>query len=141
MNAPRSPKSTYVAAFLLGGVIALLVAAPARSAEVFRLDRIPIVRFTAAAENQLVRRTGVLNISGDVAWRITQTIPRPANTLAWALDRNLVNVTTWLAFHSLGGLALAIRATSLWPRVKARRLRLASSSISPPARNCLAVTR
>lgn len=107
MNKLRSPKSTYVAAFLLGGLVALLVSAPARSAEVFRLDRIPIVRFTAAADNQLHRRTGVLNISGDVDWRITQTIPRPENTPAGALDRNLVNVTTWLAFHSLGSLTLA----------------------------------
>jgi hypothetical protein len=42
MTTLRSPKSTYVAAFLLGGLIALLFAAPARSAEVFRLDDIEI---------------------------------------------------------------------------------------------------
>lgn len=107
MHLHRSPKSTHVAGFLFGGLIALLLAAPARAAEAFRLDRLPVVRFTDTADNQLLRRTGVLNISGDVAWRITQTIPRPANTPAWALDRNLVNVTTWLAFHSLGGPALA----------------------------------
>jgi hypothetical protein len=106
MKIRRSPKATYVAAFLLGGLIALLIAAPARAAEAFRLDRIPIVRFTALANDQLQLRTGVLNVSGEVVWRITQTIARPANTPEWALDRNLVNVTTWFALHSLGGLAL-----------------------------------
>ena len=61
MNPLRSPKSTYVAAFLLGGLIGLLVAAPARAAEPFRVDRIPIVRFTALPNDQLQLRTGVLN--------------------------------------------------------------------------------
>lgn len=97
----------YVAAFLLGGLIALLVAAPARSAETFRLDRIAVVRITPVAEDQLLLRNGVLGVSGDIAWRGTQTIARPANTPAWALNRNLVNATAWLAFHSLGGLATA----------------------------------
>lgn len=107
MSPLRSPKSTYVAAFLLGGLIALLLAAPARSAEVFRLDRIAIVQITPAAEDQLLLRHGVLEVSGDIAWRGTRTIARPANTPAWALNRNLVNATAWLAFYSLGGLATA----------------------------------
>lgn len=107
MTTLRSPKSTYVAAFLLGGLIALLIAAPARSAEAFRLDRIPIVQATAAPNNQLQLRSGVLNVSGEISWRITQTVARPANTPEWALNRSLVKVSTWLAFHALGGLALA----------------------------------
>ena len=107
MHKLRSPQSTYVAAFLLGGLIALLLAAPAHSAEVFRLDRIAIVRITPTTDDQLALRNGVLDVSGNIAWRATQTMARPANTPAWALNRNLVNVTSWLAFHSLGGLATA----------------------------------
>lgn len=107
MNPLRSPKSTYVAALLLGGLIALLIAAPGRAAEIFRLDRIAIVRITPASDDQLLLRNGVLGVSGDIAWRGTQTMTRPANTPAWALNRNLVNATAWLAFYSLGGLATA----------------------------------
>lgn len=55
----RSPKVTYLAAFVLGAVIALLIATPARSAEPFRLDRLAIVRFVSAADNQLILRHGV----------------------------------------------------------------------------------
>ena len=105
MNPLRSPKSSYAAAFLLGGLIALLCAAPARSAEIFRLDRIAIVRFTPTDDNQLLLRHGVLEVSGEIAWRGTQTIERPATAPAWALERTLVNATAWLAFYSLGGLA------------------------------------
>src|SRR5688572_10235568 len=107
MNTIRSIKSTDAAAFFLGGLIALLVAAPARSAETFRLDRIAIVQFSPTADGQLLLRNGVLDLAGQVAWRGSQAIARPSNTPAWALNRNLVNVTTWLAFHSLGGLATA----------------------------------
>ena len=35
MHTIRSSKSYYVAAFVLGSLIALLIAAPARSAEIF----------------------------------------------------------------------------------------------------------
>ena len=107
MTTLRSPKSTYVAAFLLGGLIALLFAAPARSAGLFRLDRIAIVRIVPAADDQLLLRHGVLEVSGEVTWRGTQTIARPVNTPNWALNRNLVNATAWVAFYSLGGLATA----------------------------------
>jgi hypothetical protein len=39
MNSVRIPKATYVGAFLLGALIALLFAAPARSAELLTSNR------------------------------------------------------------------------------------------------------
>ena len=107
MNSLRSLKSTYIAGFLLGGLISLLVAAPARSAELFRLERIDIIRFTTAANNDLVLQHGVLDASGEIEWRGAETITRPANTPTWALSRNLVNATAWLAFYSHRTLAPA----------------------------------
>ena len=107
MNPLRSPKSTYVAAFLLGGLIALLLAHPSRGAEPFRLDRLAVVRFTATDDGRLILQNGVLDLAGDVAWRGSQNIPRPANAPEWALNRHLVNVNAWLAFHNLGGNATA----------------------------------
>lgn len=55
----RSPKVTYLAAFVLGAVIALLIATPARSAEPFRLDRLAIAQFMPTADNRLMLRQGV----------------------------------------------------------------------------------
>lgn len=107
MKVLRSPKSEYVAALLLGGLIALLIATPARSAEPFRLDRLAIVRFSPTDDGRLLVQNGVLDLAGDVAWRGTQNIARPANAPEWALNRTLVNAQTWLAFHSLGGEATA----------------------------------
>jgi hypothetical protein len=49
----------------------------------------------------------VLDLGGDVTWRDTQTTARPANAPEWALNRHLVNVNAWLAFHNLGGNATA----------------------------------
>ena len=103
----RSPKFTSAFAFLLGGLAGLLMAAPARSAELFRAARIEIARVTPTTNNQLLLRTGVLEISGEIVWRDTQTIPRPPGTPAWALDRNLVNATAWLAFYAPAGLSTA----------------------------------
>jgi hypothetical protein len=103
MKALRSPKSEYVAALLLGGLIALLIATPARSAEPFRLDRLAIVRFSPTVDGRLLVQNGVLDLAGDVAWRGTQNIARPANAPEWALNRTLVNAQAWLAFQNLGG--------------------------------------
>ncbi|HUR56465.1 MAG TPA: hypothetical protein VM029_02060 [Opitutaceae bacterium] len=41
MQLSRSPRATYVAAFLLGALIALLLLAPARGAEPTALSRQP----------------------------------------------------------------------------------------------------
>lgn len=70
MNLSRSAKSEIVAAFLLGGLIALLLATPARSAETFRLDRLAIVRFTPTPDDRLLLQHGALNIFDDVQWRV-----------------------------------------------------------------------
>ncbi len=107
MQLSRSAKSELVAAFLLGGLIALLFATPGRSAEAFRLDRLPIVRFSPTPDGRLLKQEGVLDLAGDVAWRGTQNIARPANTEEWALNRTLVNVEAWLAFYKLGANATA----------------------------------
>jgi hypothetical protein len=92
MNLSRSAKSEMVAAFFLGGLIALLFASPARSAETFRLDRIAIVRFTPTPDDRLLLQHGVLNIFDDVQWRGTQNIARSPGVPEWALNRVLVNV-------------------------------------------------
>jgi hypothetical protein len=105
MNSIRSTKSTYVAAFLLGGLIALLIGTPARSAEPFRLDRIAIVQFSPTDDDRLLLRNGVLDVAGQVTWRASLIIARPADVPAWIFNRNLVNVNAWLAFRGLGGLA------------------------------------
>jgi hypothetical protein len=102
MKTLRSPVSTYAAAFLLGGLIALLLAWPARAAEPFRLDRLGIVQFSPTEDGRLTARQGVLTLSGEIHWRGTSTLARPANTPAWALNRTLVSVTAWQAFLSLG---------------------------------------
>lgn len=106
MKSLRSHRSTYVAAFLLGAVIALLAARPARSAEPFRLDRVGVVRFTAEENGMLRRQAGVLLINGDVLPRASSVVARPANTPDWALNRNLVSVAAWQGYHALGTGAL-----------------------------------
>lgn len=107
MNIRHSIKSEAVAAFLLGGLIALLITTPVRSAEPFRLDRISIVRFTPTADGRLLMQNGVLELAGEVTWRGTQDLARPAHTPAWALNRHLVPVQAWHAFNNLGGEATA----------------------------------
>lgn len=107
MNLSRSAKSEMVAALFLGGLIALLLATPARSAETFRLDRIAIARFTPTPDDRLLLQHGVLNIFDDVQWRGTQNIARSPSVPEWALNRILVNVQAWVAFHNLGGEATA----------------------------------
>ena len=99
----RSARAELIAAFLLGGLIALMLAAPSKGGEPFRLDRLSIVRFSPTADGRLILQNGVLDLGGDVAWRGTQNIARPANTPEWALNRHLVNMNAWLAFHNLGG--------------------------------------
>ncbi len=49
MTSLRSHRATCVAAFILGALIALLAARPARSAEPFPLDRIGVEQFAGAA--------------------------------------------------------------------------------------------
>lgn len=106
MNVPRASRSTYVAAFLLGALIAVIVAAPARSAEPFRLDRIGIVRFTESGDNKLRRQHGVLLVEGRVQWRASTEIIRPEHTPTWALGRYLVSVQAWHSYLQLGTGAL-----------------------------------
>lgn len=61
MNTVRSSRATYVAAFLLGALIALLLATPGRSAEPAALDRIAVIRFTAQPDGQLARQGALLH--------------------------------------------------------------------------------
>ncbi len=42
----RSARAELIAAILLGGLIAVLLATPSKAAEPFRLDQLAIVRFT-----------------------------------------------------------------------------------------------
>lgn len=103
----RSAKIEIVAALLLGGLVALLLATPSRAAEVFRLDRLAIVRPSLTDDGRIALRNGVLDLDGTIAWRASYVIDRPANFQSWVLDRDLVSVTAWLAFRNLGGQATA----------------------------------
>jgi hypothetical protein len=106
MNSLHSPRFTYGVAFLLGGLLALLAAAPARAVEYFRLDRVGIVRFVRVAENTLHRYSGVLHQDGRVFWRPALAIPRPANIPEEALDRLLITNAAWLNYRALASTAL-----------------------------------
>lgn len=107
MNRLLSTKASYVAAFLLGCLMALIAATPVRSAEPFRLDRVAIVQFTAAGEGMLRRHDGVLFQDGRVVWRTTaQEVPRPANTPDWAIGQNLITNAGWHHYRALASSAL-----------------------------------
>jgi hypothetical protein len=106
MTSQRSAKANYVAAFLLGALIALLLNWPARAADPFRLDRIGVVRLTAVGAEKLRTQQGVLLLSGEVNWRPGTEIARPANTPDWALDRPLITIEAFQAYHILGLYAL-----------------------------------
>lgn len=106
MNNVRSIRATYVAAFLLGALIALLIAAPVRGAESMQLDRLAVVRFTAEPDAQLRQQNAVLHDDGRFLPRASFVISRPANTPEWVLGRNLVPVEAWAAYYNLGYNAL-----------------------------------
>lgn len=108
----RGPRAELIAAFLLGSLTAVLLAASSKAAETFRLDRPAIVHFTPTEDGRLLLQSGVLDLAGDVAWRATQSIAHPANAPEWALDRHLVNVNAWLATHNLGGMPRPTRCMS-----------------------------
>src|SRR3954467_9940909 len=99
MKTLRSDRASYVAAFILGALIALLLNLPARAADPFRLDRVGIVRLTPVGDDKLLTQQGVLHVSGEMQWRPGVEIPRPVNTPDWALNRALVTVDAFLAYH------------------------------------------
>lgn len=107
MHHVRSTPFSYIAAFLLGVLLALLLLVPARAAESSPLDRIAVVRFTAESDGQLRQQSGVLHDDGRFLPRATFLLARPAHTPDWALGRNLVAAHAWQAYHALGYDALA----------------------------------
>jgi len=106
MHTVRNTKSTYLAAFLVGALIALLLVVPARSAEPAPLDRLAVVRFTAEADGRRRQQHAVLHDDGRLALRASFRVPRPAQTPDWVLGRNLIPVESWHAYYSLGYEAL-----------------------------------
>lgn len=97
-----SRKPSLIAALLLAALIGLLAAHPTRAADLFRLDRIAIVRFAPVGTDQLSVQQGLLTLKGPTQWRPATRIARPANTPDWALNRNLISVEAWAAYHALG---------------------------------------
>ncbi len=71
-----------------------------------RLDRVAIVRFSDAGNGQLRMQSGTLDLDGGVTIRQSTLIDRPANAPGAILDRNLIRVDAWRAYHSLGNDAL-----------------------------------
>jgi hypothetical protein len=119
MHTLRSPRSVYLAAFLLGALISLAFASLSRADEVFRLDRVGVVRFAALGADQLLRQSGVLRVDGETNWRPSVAISRPANTPDWALNRTLITREAWLAYYALGfgalsGFQLLEGSVSIW---------------------------
>jgi hypothetical protein len=106
MKTSTSPRATYVAAFLLGALVALLLLAPARAADPFFLDRIGVVRFTPIGSERLLRQAGVLDLEGNALWRPATEIARPANTPDYALNRPLITREAWSAYRALAPFAL-----------------------------------
>lgn len=106
MSSHRSAKRHYVAAFILGALIALLLSASARAADPFRLDRVGVVRFSPAGSDRLLTQQGVLLLTGEVNWRPAVEIARPPQTPDWALNRTLITVEAYAAYRILGLYAL-----------------------------------
>ncbi len=105
MQSRHSIKSSCLSAFAIRVVIALvglLAAHPARAADLFRLDRIAIVRFAPSGTDRLSVQSGLLPIQGAIQWRPATQIARPANTPDWALNRTLISNEAWAAYHALG---------------------------------------
>lgn len=102
----RSPWPTYFAALLLGALLGLLLIAPARAADSFRLDRVGITRFTAVGADKLQRQNGVLHLDGRVQWKQSTEVARPAELETYLLDRPLIAKTAWSAYYQLGAFAL-----------------------------------
>lgn len=107
MTQTRSLRSTYIFAFVLGGLIGLLLAKPARAAEPTVLDRVAVVRFTAEGDDKLRRQQGILFDDGRFLPQASSVIDRPANTQPFVLGRNLILNTTWSAYYALGFQSLA----------------------------------
>lgn len=102
----RSPWPTYFAALLLGALLGLLLIAPARAADSFRLDRVAVSRFTPVGANKLLRQTGVLHVNGQVQWKFSIEVARPDNAEDYELNRLLIAKTAWGAYYNLGTFAL-----------------------------------
>lgn len=107
MTHTRSLRTTYLFAFILGGLFGLLLAKPARAAEPVVLDRVAVVRFTEEGEGKLRRQQGILFDDGRFLAQASSLIDRPANTQAIALGRNLILNSTWTAYYALGFQSLA----------------------------------
>jgi hypothetical protein len=106
MQPTHTPNSSRLAGVLLLALIALLLNWRTYAADLFRLDRIAIVRFTPVGTDRLSVQSGLLTLKGPAQWRPASEMPRPANTPDWALNRNLVTTDAWLAYHALGSGAL-----------------------------------
>ncbi|MFO1449703.1 MAG: hypothetical protein U1F61_16215 [Opitutaceae bacterium] len=88
-------------------VTCILGASVAPAAELFRLDRIAITRYTEAGQGKLSLQSGVLLLNGSLRWRPAIVIDRPAGTPDYALNRTLVSVSNWLAYYNLGSAAVS----------------------------------
>lgn len=102
----RSPWPTYLAALLLGMLLALLLLAPAHAGDAFRLDRVAIVRFTPLGTDKLQRHNGVLLLDGSIQWKFASEMARPGDVQEYELNRTLITKEAWLAYYNLGAFAL-----------------------------------
>jgi hypothetical protein len=102
MKTSHTTNTRRTASLFMLALIALLLNWRADAADLFRLDRIAVVRFTPVGTDRLAMQQGLLTLKGPGSWRPASELARPANTPDWALNRLLVSVDAWLAYHSLG---------------------------------------
>ena len=98
----RRTLGTYVAAFLLGALIALILALPTRAATPAPLDRIGVVRFSAEPEGMVRLQNAILHDDGRLSLRGSTVIARPSTLTDSLLGRTFIAVDTWAAYVSLG---------------------------------------
>lgn len=85
MNSVRSAKSYYAAAFILGALIALLVAAPVHSAEKNHPDRARLI-LLAPGVSIVEAQPAAPDVAGDEVFLEIETMPGDADQIYGALQ-------------------------------------------------------
>lgn len=107
----HSTKATYVAAFVFGAVLALLLAAPMRAAvaaetAITRLFEVGVHRYVPEASGRVLEKRYLLNALGQLRANGDFPVPVAVQIPAEALDKVLISASAWLAYAQLSGQAL-----------------------------------
>lgn len=107
----RSTKATYVAAFVFGAVLALLLAAPVRAAvatdtAITRLFEVGVHRYVPEAPNRIIQKRYLLNAKGELRPNGSSAVPVAVTIPAEAFDKVLISASAQLAYAQLSASAL-----------------------------------